>query len=77
MQDVYESDHELEKSDEITAAISEAITQEPQRFLVTWRGLYSLELHFAATYTRPEAELLARNLLIDNRPSRIYEVDLP
>jgi hypothetical protein len=69
--------HELEKSNEITAAISEAITQEPQQFLVTWRGLYSLELHFAATYTRPEAELLARNLLIDNRPSRIYEVDLP
>ena len=69
--------HELEKSNEITAAISEAITQEPQQFLVTWPCLYILELHFAATYTRPEAELLARNLLIDNRPSRIYEVDLP
>jgi len=59
--------------------ISEAITEQPQpqRFLVTWRGLHTSELHFAATYTRPEAELLARNLLINNRPSRIYEVDLP
>ena len=57
--------------------ISEAITEQPQRFLVTWRGLHTSELHFAATYTRPEAELLAQNLLIDNRPSRIYEVDLP
>jgi len=61
--------------------ISEAITEQPQpqpqRFLVTWRGLHTSELHFAATYTRSEAELLARNLLINNRPSRIYEVDLP
>ena len=77
MQDVYESDHELEKSSEITAAISEAIAQQPQQFIVAWRGLCSLELRFEATYTRPEAEHIARNLLIDNRPSRIYEVDLP
>jgi DNA/RNA-binding domain of Phe-tRNA-synthetase-like protein len=77
MQDVYESDHEQEKSSEVAAAISEAIAQHPQKFIVVWRGLYSLELHLAATYTRPEAELLAQNLLIDNRPSRIYEVDLP
>jgi|TARA_R110000824_G_scaffold232257_2_gene420233 hypothetical protein len=76
--DLYERDNEAEKSsaDEDKRPGGEA-AQEPQQFLVVWRSFASLELHFEATYTRPEAEHIARNLLINHRPSRIYKVNLP
>ena len=80
-----ELDAQVQENTELQARIAEAneiidyeeVSQQPQKFIVAWRGLYSLELLVATTYTRPEAELVAQNLLIDNRPSRIYAVDLP
>jgi hypothetical protein len=65
MQDVYEIEnpHELEKS------------QEPQRFIVVYRSVASLELRSESTYTRQEAEHIARNLRVEDRASRIFEVD--
>ena len=86
-----ELDAQVQENTELQARIAEAneiidyeseqekveVSQQPQKFIVAWRGLYSLELLVATTYTRPEAELVAQNLLIDNRPSRIYKVDLP
>tara|TARA_R110002110_G_scaffold69348_5_gene187012 strand:+ start:1986 stop:2246 length:261 start_codon:yes stop_codon:yes gene_type:complete len=58
-----ESPHELESS------------QEPQRFIVVYRSVASLGLRSDATYTRQEAEHIARNLRIEDRESRIFEVD--
>ena len=65
MQDVYEIEnaHALEKS------------QEPQRFIVVYRSVASLELRSESTYTRQEAEHIARNLRVEDRESRIFEVD--